>query len=101
MKVGLLLDTASLVVFPVVNELEIELASGTYLKHSQVRIMGVSADIQNQGRTVVDIDLVPLSEKFDNKTVVLISRRFSHKKIHLNRSLFGDYTLLYITYQGS
>ncbi|WJX11894.1 Receptor-like serine/threonine-protein kinase ale2 [Trifolium repens] len=98
MKVGLLLDTASLVVFPVVNELEIELASGTYLKHSQVRIMGVSADISNQGRTVVDIDLVPLSEKFDNKTVVLIYRRFSHKKIHLNRSLFGDYTLLYITY---
>ncbi|GAU27561.1 hypothetical protein TSUD_29930, partial [Trifolium subterraneum] len=100
MKVGLLLDTASLVVFPVVNELEIELASGTYLKHSQVRIMGVSADIQNQGRTVVDIDLVPLSEKFDNMTVVLISRRFWHKKIPLNRSLFGDYTLLYITYPG-
>jgi hypothetical protein len=100
MKVGLLLDVAPLVVFPVIRELEIELAFGTYLKQSQVRIMGVSADIQNQERTVVDIYLVPLGEKFSNTTVVLISRRFWHKKVPLNRSLFGDYTVLYTNYPG-
>ncbi|XP_012569735.1 receptor-like serine/threonine-protein kinase ALE2 isoform X2 [Cicer arietinum] len=100
MKVRLLLDAAPLVVFPVINELEIELASGTYLKQSQVRIMGVSADIQNQERTIVDINLVPLGEKFDNTTVVLIYQRFWHKKVPLNRSLFGDYTVLCTTYPG-
>ncbi|KEH42442.1 putative protein kinase RLK-Pelle-Extensin family [Medicago truncatula] len=100
LKVGLLLDVAPLVVFPVLRELEIELAFGTYLKQSQVRIMGVSADIQNQERTIVDIYLVPLGEKFSNTTVVLISRRFWHKKVPLNRSLFGDYTVLYTNYPG-
>nr|WIL59805.1 nodulation protein [Melilotus officinalis] len=100
MKVGLLLDVAPLVVFPVIRELEIELASGTHLKQSQVRIMGVSADIQNQERTIVDINLIPLGEKFRNTTVLLISRRFWHKKVLLNRSLFGGYTVLYTTYPG-
>ncbi|XP_061368579.1 receptor-like serine/threonine-protein kinase ALE2, partial [Gastrolobium bilobum] len=100
MKIRLVLDTAPLVVFPLINELEIEVASGTYLKQSQVRIMGVSADSQNQGRTVVDINLVPLGEKFENTTAVLTYKRFWHKKVPLNRSLFGDYAVLYITYPG-
>ncbi|KAJ1416826.1 Serine-threonine/tyrosine-protein kinase, catalytic domain [Sesbania bispinosa] len=84
----------------VINELEIEVASGTYLKQSQVRIMGVSPDIQNPGRAIVDINLVPLGEKFDNTTAVLTYERFWHKKVPLNRSLFGDYTVLSATYPG-
>jgi len=90
-----------MVVFPVTTELEIEVASGTYLKQSQVRIIGVSADNQNQWRTIVDIDLVPLGENFENTTALLLYERFCHKKVHLNRSLFGDYSTLYVAYPGS
>ncbi|KAL2323383.1 hypothetical protein Fmac_027762 [Flemingia macrophylla] len=100
MKIRLVLDVAPLAVFPEIDELEIEVASETYLKHSQVRIMGVNADGQNQGRTVVDINLVPLGEKFDNTTAVLLYQKFWHKEVSINRSLFGDYAILYIFYPG-
>ncbi|KAL0383680.1 UNVERIFIED_CONTAM: Receptor-like serine/threonine-protein kinase ALE2 [Sesamum calycinum] len=85
---------------PEVTELEIEVAAGTYLKQSQVAIIGASADIQNQERTVVDINLVPLGEKFDNTTAMLTYQRFLQKKVPLNRTLFGDYDIMYIAYPG-
>lgn len=100
MKVRLLLDVAPFAVFPVMNELEIEVAAGTYLEQSQVKIMGASADSQNQGRTIVDINLVPLGEKFDNTTAILTYQRFRHKKVPLNMTLFGSYEVLYISYPG-
>ncbi|KAK7284187.1 hypothetical protein RJT34_18928 [Clitoria ternatea] len=100
MKVRITLDVAPFAVFPVMTELENEIALGTYLEQSQVKIMGATADSQNQGRTVVDINLVPLGEKFDNTTASLTYERFWHKKVPLNRSLFGDYAVVYITYPG-
>ncbi|XP_057964086.1 receptor-like serine/threonine-protein kinase ALE2 isoform X2 [Malania oleifera] len=100
MEVKLLLDVVPYAVFPMVNELEIEIAAGVYLKQSQVRIMGASADDQNQGRTVVDIDLVPLGEKFDNTTAILTYERFWQKKVPLNVTLFGNYEVRSISYQG-
>lgn len=100
MKVRLLLDVAPYSVFPVMNELEIEIAAGTYLQQSQVKIMGASADSQNQGKTVVDINLVPLGEKFDNTTAVLTYDRLWHKKVPLNLTLFGIYEVIYISYPG-
>lgn len=101
MKVRLLLDVAPFAVFPVMNELEIEVAAGTYLEQSQVKIMGASADSQNQGKTVVDINLVPLGEKFDNTTAILTYQRFRHKKVPLNMTLFGNYEVIYISYPGN
>ena len=101
MKVKLLLDVATLSVFPVMRELEIEIAEGTYLEQSQVKIMGVIADSQNGESTVVDINLVPLGEKFDNTTAVLTSDRFWHKKVPLNTTLFGNYEVVYISYPGT
>ena len=101
MKVRLLLDVATLSVFPIMRELEIETMEGTYLEQSQVKIMGVIADSQNQESTVVDINLVPLGEKFDNTTAVLTSDRFWHKKVSLNTTLFGNYEVLYISYPGT
>ncbi|GAB4856166.1 Receptor-like serine/threonine-protein kinase ale2, partial [Ancistrocladus abbreviatus] len=74
--------------FPEVNELEIEVAAGTYLKHSQVQIVSASADSQNQERTIVDVNLVPLGEKFDNTTATLIYERFLQKEVPLNKTLF-------------
>ncbi|CAL0299641.1 unnamed protein product [Lupinus luteus] len=97
-KVRLILDIAPLPIFPLINELEIEVASGTYLKQSQVRIMGVTADSENQGCTVIDINLVPLGEKFDDITFSVICERFWQKKVPLNKSLFGDFAVLSITY---
>ncbi|KAK2417928.1 Receptor-like serine/threonine-protein kinase ale2 [Trifolium repens] len=100
MKVRLTLDVAPYAVFPVMTELEHEVALGTYLEQSQVVIMGATADSQNQGRTIVDINLVPLGEKFDNTTAALTYERFWHKKVPLNRSIFGDYAVVNITYPG-
>ncbi|XP_002533625.3 receptor-like serine/threonine-protein kinase ALE2 [Ricinus communis] len=100
MKVRLLLDVAPYAIFPVMNQLEIEVAAGTYLEQSQVKIMGASADSQNQGKTVVDINLVPLGEKFDNTTAILTYDRFWHKKVPLNDTLFGDYEVVAISYPG-
>ncbi|WZZ69725.1 receptor-like serine/threonine-protein kinase ALE2 [Brassica napus] len=100
MKVQLLLTVAPFSIFPVTSELEIEVAAGTYLEQSQVNIMGASADSENQGKTVVDFNLVPLGEKFDNTTATLIYQRFRHKKVPLNESVFGDYEVTHISYPG-
>ncbi|GAB4841276.1 Receptor-like serine/threonine-protein kinase ale2 [Ancistrocladus abbreviatus] len=100
MKVQILLSIAVYALFPEVNELEIEVAAGTYLKHSQVQIVGASADSQNQERTVVDVNLVPLGEKFDNTTATLIYERFLQKAVPLNKTLFGNYEVVYINYPG-
>ncbi|XP_043805659.1 receptor-like serine/threonine-protein kinase ALE2 isoform X2 [Manihot esculenta] len=101
MKVRLLLDVAPYAVFPVMDQLEIEIAVGTYLEQSQVKIMGASADSQNQGKTVVDINLVPLGDKFDNTTAILTYDRFLHKKVPLNNTLFGVYEVISISYPGN
>lgn len=101
MKVRLLLSIAVYALFPEVNELEIEVASGTYLKHSQVQIVGATADSQNQERTLVDINLVPLGEKFDNTTAILTYERLRRKEVPLNRTLFGDYDVIYVNYPGT
>ncbi|KAL5796433.1 hypothetical protein ACOSQ2_001253 [Xanthoceras sorbifolium] len=100
MKVRLLLDVAPYALFPAMSELEIEVAAGTYLQQSQVKIMGASADSQNQGKTVVDINLVPLGDKFDNTTAFLTYERLWHKKVTLNMTLFGNYEVVYISYPG-
>ncbi|KAI3749580.1 hypothetical protein L2E82_20194 [Cichorium intybus] len=100
MKVRLLLQVSVYAVFPVVNELEIEIATGTYLTQSQVVITGASADSQNQEKTAVDINLVPLGEKFDNTTALLTYDKIWRKKLSLNTTLFGDYEVVYIIYPG-
>ncbi|XVE78017.1 hypothetical protein DITRI_Ditri13aG0110400 [Diplodiscus trichospermus] len=100
MKVKLLLTVAPYAVFPVMNELEIEFAGGIYLQQSQVKITGATADTQNQGRTLVEINLVPLGEKFDNTTAKLTYERLWHKRVSLNATLFGTYEVVSISYPG-
>ncbi|KAL8137135.1 hypothetical protein V2J09_003136 [Rumex salicifolius] len=100
MKVKLLLNIAVYALFQEVNELEIDVAEGTYLKHSQVQIVGATADAQDQERTEVDINLVPLGNKFDNTTATLTSDRFWRKEVPLNKTLFGSYEVVSITYPG-
>ena len=101
MKVRLLLDVATLSVFPVMRELEIEITEGTCLEQIQVKIMGVIANSQNQESTVVDINLVPLGKKFDNTTAILTSDRVWHHKLPLHTTFFSNYEVLYISYPST
>jgi len=100
MKVRLLLSKPVYALFPEVTELEIEIASGTYLKQNQVQIVGAT-DSGNQDGTFVDINLVPLGERFDNTTAMLTYERLLRKEVPLNRTLFGNYDLIGFSYPGA
>ncbi|OEL29659.1 Receptor-like serine/threonine-protein kinase ALE2, partial [Dichanthelium oligosanthes] len=94
------LDVASYLLFMRIAELEVEVAAGTFLKQSQVKIMGAGASIQDDQKTRVTIYLVPLREHFDTYTASLISDRFRDKKVQINSSIFGDYKVINISYHG-
>ncbi|XP_077227258.1 receptor-like serine/threonine-protein kinase ALE2 [Tasmannia lanceolata] len=100
MQVELDLGIALISFFPLVPDLEIEVATGTYLKQSQVKIMGASSDSQDQGKTKVNMYLVPLGEKFDNTTAFLTYQRFWQRKVLINVTLFGDYEVISVSYPG-
>ncbi|KAK9032117.1 hypothetical protein V6N11_056400 [Hibiscus sabdariffa] len=100
MQVGLRLSVALYTFFPLVAELAREIASGVFMKPSQVRIMGANAASEQPEKTVVLIDLVPLGEKFDNTTAFITYDRFWHKQVAIKTSLFGDYEVLYVRYLG-
>lgn len=99
-KVGLRLGVALYTFFPLVSELAQEIASGVFLKQSQVRIMGANAASEDSEKTTVLIDLVPLGKYFDNNTAFLIYERFWNKQVVIEASFFGDYDVLYVIYQG-
>ena len=86
--------------FNLVQELEIEVATGTFLKQSQVKIISAQASPRVQGKTEVTLYLVPLGETFDKMTAVLIYDRFWQKKVLINRSLFRDYDVITVHYPG-
>jgi hypothetical protein len=100
MQIQLDLGVAPYQLFPRIDELEIEIAAGTFLKQSQVRIMGAGSSHQDPEKTVVTIDLVPLGQKFDRTSALLISNRFLQKKVPMKPSLFGDYVVTYVHYPG-
>ncbi|XP_042393543.1 receptor-like serine/threonine-protein kinase ALE2 isoform X1 [Zingiber officinale] len=100
MQVGIDLGVAPFELFSRIAELEVEVAAGTYLKQSQVRIMGATASIKDPEKTTVSIDLVPLGEKFDKTSALLTYQRFWQKKVPVNMSLFGEYDVLYVRYPG-
>jgi hypothetical protein len=83
-----------------IAELEVEVAAGTFLKQSQVKIMAAVASIQDDQKTRVTIYLVPLREEFDTYTASLISDRFRDKKVQINSSIFGDYKVINVSYHG-
>ncbi|KAK9149029.1 hypothetical protein Scep_007786 [Stephania cephalantha] len=99
MQVALRLSIALYTFFPLVSELAAEIASGVFMKQSQVRIMGANA-ANEQLKTIVLVNLVPLGEKFDNTTAFLAYEKFWRKQLILNTSLFGKYDALYVHYPG-
>lgn len=100
MQIQLDLGVAPYQLFPRIDELEIEIAEGTFLKQSQVRIMGAGSSIQGPEKTTVTIDLVPLGQKFDRVSALLTSNRFLQKKVLIKSSIFGDYDVIYVHYPG-
>ncbi|OVA08435.1 Protein kinase domain [Macleaya cordata] len=100
MQVGLRLSVALYTFFPLVSELAEEIATGVFMKLSQVRIMGANAAGQQLDKTIVLIDLVPLGERFDNTTAFLTYEKFWRKQVLIKASYFGDYEVLYVRYPG-
>ncbi|KAA8523248.1 hypothetical protein F0562_009671 [Nyssa sinensis] len=100
MQVGLRLSVALYAFFPLVSELAEEIAVGVFMKQSQVRIIGANAASQDQEKTIVLIDLVPVGEKFDNNIAYLTYQKFWQKQVAIKNSFFGDYEVLYVCYQG-
>ncbi|XP_038981269.1 receptor-like serine/threonine-protein kinase ALE2 isoform X12 [Phoenix dactylifera] len=99
-RVGLRLSIALFTFFPLVSELAQEIASGVFMKQSQVRIMGANATTEEYDKTIVLIDLVPLGGKFDSTTAFSVYEKFWDKQVFINPSFFGDYDVLYVIYPG-
>ncbi|XP_038970902.1 receptor-like serine/threonine-protein kinase ALE2 isoform X2 [Phoenix dactylifera] len=85
---------------PQSQELEVEVAAGTFLKQSQVKIMAALGSSQDQQKTRVTIYLVPLGENFDHMTALLIYERFWQKKVPINMPIFGNYEVIDVNYPG-
>ncbi|XP_010545351.1 PREDICTED: receptor-like serine/threonine-protein kinase ALE2 isoform X2 [Tarenaya hassleriana] len=100
MQVRLQLGVALYTFFPLVSEFTGEVATGVFMKQSQVRIMGANAASEQPEKSIVLVDLVPLGEKFDNMTALLTYQRFYSKKVYIDPSLFGDYDVIYVSYPG-
>ncbi|WJX86399.1 hypothetical protein P8452_68713 [Trifolium repens] len=86
--------------FPLVSKLAKEIAASVLLNHTQVRIVGADAANQQLEKTNILINLVPKGVKFDDTTAFLIYKKFWHREILIDDSLFGAYEVLYVHYQG-
>ncbi|KAL2644028.1 hypothetical protein R1flu_011615 [Riccia fluitans] len=96
LELGVDLDTF----FPLVLELSKELAEGSFLQQSQVRITNAKTVANDQEKTEVHADLVPLGVAFDNTTAQLIAQRFWTRQVGINETLFGNYSILFVNYPG-
>lgn len=83
-----------------VSELSEEIAVAIPLNRSQVRIMGADSAGQQQEKTTVLINLVPLAEPFKAATAFSIYKKFWNKELSINPSTFGVYEVLYVHYPG-
>ncbi|KAK2983808.1 hypothetical protein RJ640_008484, partial [Escallonia rubra] len=86
--------------FPLVMELAKEIADGVSLNQSQVRVMGANAAGQQLDKTIVLVNLVPLSENFDPATAFFIYNKFWKRQILIKTSNFGAYEVVYVRYPG-
>ncbi|CAM0882349.1 unnamed protein product [Alopecurus aequalis] len=99
-KVELRLGIPLYTFFGLVAELAQNIASGVFMKQSQVRVMGANAATEDPQKTVVLIDLVPLGARFDNTTTLSVFERFWHKQVIINPMHFTSYDVLYVLYPG-
>ncbi|CAL0335196.1 unnamed protein product [Lupinus luteus] len=100
LQVRLCINIAIYKFFPLVSKLAEEVAASVLLNHSQVRIVGADAAKQQLEKTNVLINMVPKGVKFDDVTAFLIYKKFWHREILIDYSLFGAYEVLYVQYPG-
>ncbi|MED6193034.1 hypothetical protein PIB30_015237 [Stylosanthes scabra] len=86
--------------FPLVFELAEEIAASLLLDCNQVRIVGADAANHQLEKTTVLLNLVPQGVKFDDTTAFLIYKKFWHRELLTDASLFGAYEVLYVHYPG-
>ncbi|KAL1345098.1 receptor-like serine/threonine-protein kinase ALE2 isoform X2 [Arachis hypogaea] len=86
--------------FPLVFKLAEEIAASLLLSRNQVHIVGANAANHQLEKTTVLLNLVPQGVKFDDTTAFLIYKKFWHKEILTDASLFGAYEVLYVHYPG-
>ncbi|XP_028778742.1 receptor-like serine/threonine-protein kinase ALE2 isoform X2 [Neltuma alba] len=86
--------------FPLVSKLAEEIAASVLLNHNQVRIVGADEASQQLEKTVVLVNLVPTGSRFDDATAFSIYKKFWHREIHTDASLFGSCEVLYVHYPG-
>ena len=87
--------------FPLVSMLAADVAEALVLSTRQVEIVGASTDSQYTDYTIVDMNLVPLGQEFDNITALLIYRKLWQHELVLNATLFGNYSVIYVLYPGN
>lgn len=100
LQVKLRLDISIYKFFSLVSELAEEIADTVLLNRSQVRIVGADAANHQVEKTAVLLNLVPKGVKFDDATALLIYKKFWHREIFMDASLFGAYEVLYVHYPG-
>ncbi|KAI9079246.1 hypothetical protein K1719_038851 [Acacia pycnantha] len=86
--------------FPLVSKLAEEIAASVLLNHNQVRIVGADEAGQQLEKTIVLINLVPTGPRFDDATAFSIYKKFWHREIHTDASLFGACEVLQVHYPG-
>ncbi|KAK4267312.1 hypothetical protein QN277_024109 [Acacia crassicarpa] len=86
--------------FPLVSKLAEEIAASASLNQNQVRIVGADAANHQLEKTNVLINLIPEGVNFDEATAFSIYKKFWHKEILTDASLFGAYEVLYVHYPG-
>eukprot|EP00250_Pteridium_aquilinum_P033150 c5253_g1_i2 orf=1-1899(-) len=86
--------------FPLISVLAGELAKSIVLSPRQVEIVGANTSGRNQEFSIVDTKFVPLGKDFDILTATIISQKFWSHEVALNRTLFGNYTVVYVHYPG-
>ena len=100
LQVKLCISIAIYKFFPLVFELAEEISASLLLNRNQVRIVGADAASHQLEKTTVLINLVPQGVKFDDTTALLIYKKFWHREILTDASLFGAYEVLYVHYPG-
>ncbi|KAH7404707.1 hypothetical protein KP509_15G039500 [Ceratopteris richardii] len=99
-QVQLTLDISLDSVFEVLPTLVKDIASGILLPQNQARIIGLNAESDDASKSIVEIDLLPSGNIFDNATVTMILQKFENHQVFPSNSTFRNYTLLYVHYPG-
>ncbi|CAM6127254.1 unnamed protein product [Calypogeia fissa] len=99
-SVGLELEVTLDIFLTFVMELGKELADGTFLQEQQVNIDSANPVSNEPDKTAVMAYLTPLGVAFDAPYCELVAERFWTQQVFINESLFGNYTVDYVTYPG-